>query len=492
MSHEIRTPLNGIIGTMSLLDRSNLSQENLEFLKIIETSSSSLLTLVNDILDHAKIETGKMDLESIRFSLKESIQEITELFNYLATSKGIKMSLDFNQSLPSELMGDPGRLKQILSNLISNALKFTEKGEVKVKVELIEEGNDELITLRFKIKDTGKGIDSHTLAKLFSPFEQGDQSTRRMHGGTGLGLSISKSLVEMMDGEIGVNSTPGEGSEFWFIARFEVPSIPSQTKAALEELSEAHVLCFHRDLASLKYLKNELLNLNCQISETDQLLNLHLNKDPHFILINDTSVNESLPIKHFFQSLYPQADFIYLSNKGFRGESKKAWDESYRGYLTGDINMSILENTFKILGPGNEVDQIITRYSTQNIIHPDLKILICEDNSLNQKLLKKILNSMGYLNLDIEGNGLRGVKLAKEKAYDLILMDIRMPELDGIDATKIIRKDSLNTNTYIIAITGDMMASNKDKCLEAGMNDYLTKPFTKQQLLRFIQQLNLS
>lgn len=491
MSHEIRTPLNGIIGTLSLLERDSLSKENQEFLNIIESSSASLLSLVNDILDHSKIEAGKMDIETIRFSPQKTILEIIELFNYLAKSKSISMTTILDKSLPQELMGDPGRLKQVLSNLLSNALKYTDKGEVKVSVEVLSDDQDNLIPVRFKVKDTGKGIAPHTLSKLFSPFEQGEHSGHHKQSGTGLGLSISKSLVEMMNGEIGVYSTPKEGSEFWFIIRFEKASEIDISNIKVKSLSDTHILCFHQNLSSLKYLKNELQNLSPHVNGTHQQIDLNLDTHPDFIFIHDTSINESIPVKKFFKNLYPNAIFIYLTTKGFRGESKIAWVENYKAYLTGEVNMGIFENTLTALSMTNHLDQIVTKYTTPHFMPKDLRILICEDNHLNQKLLSKILQGLGFYHIDIEDNGLCCLKAAKTKKYDLIFMDIRLPELDGLEATRLIRQDSLNMQTYIVAITGDVMETSKQACLKAGINDYLAKPFTKQQFQKFIQQLEL-
>ncbi len=363
MSHEIRTPMNGIVGMVDILKQTDLTPVQDEYLSIIESSGENLLTIINDILDYSKIEAGGIELEHIPFKLNFELNSVVNMLKIMADKKGLFLKLDIDEMTPDVLVGDPVRLKQIIINLVNNAIKFTEKGGVSISVEPQKLNGKNAVIIQFKISDTGIGISEEGKNRLFQSFSQVDKSTTRKFGGTGLGLAISKSLSEMMGGEIGVESVVGKGSTFWFTASFEMTS---------EE----------------KFL-------------------------------------ESIQ-KNFYQN------------------------------------------------------------DSENSFVKHLYILLAEDNKINQKVASVILNKMGHT-LDIVNNGKEALERFEQNIYDLIFMDIQMPEMDGMEATKLIRefenRENRTKKIPIIAMTANTMEGDREKYLQIGMNDYVSKPFKSEELI---------
>ena len=360
MSHEIRTPLNGIIGIANILKKENLKKKHENLVRIISTSGENLLNIINNILDFSKIESGQIQLENIDFNLRDVVNNITGLLSFNATEKGLDLSVDIDGNIPANLKGDPYRLNQILTNLLNNAIKFTEKGSIRILAELLEADKNR-IKLLFKVIDTGIGISETGVKKLFKEFSQTDRSTARKYGGSGLGLSICRNLVLFMGGEIGVNSSPGVGSEFWFSLMFGIQQKPEKI-----------------------------------------------------------TVNE------------------------------------------------------------------------QHALPENLKILYAEDNVINQQVIQLLLKNSG-IRCDIAPDGVRAVEMYKKNHYDLILMDMQMPGYDGIESTKRIREYEVQNgkgkSSFIVAVTANSMHEDKEKCFSAGMNDFLTKPFNADELMKIIRNV---
>lgn len=386
MSHEIRTPMSGVIGMTRLLLETKLSKRQMEFTKAIEISATALLKIIDDILDFSKIEAGKLQFEKIEFNLRDTVALSVEMLAKRAQAKGIEMTSLVNSELPAFLCGDPGRLRQILTNLICNAVKFTQKGEVAVNVSKESETKKHIVA-RFEIRDTGIGISDDAQRKLFGAFVQADGSTTRKYGGTGLGLAISKQLVKLMGGEINVESKPGEGSTFWFTARFE----------------------------------KHLLSAGKESNGTASLAGMRIPNNEHLTRrIKQASLN--------------------VAKNRVKGKASK------------------------------------------------VRVLVVEDNAINREVALNQLKVLGYLP-DAVFNGEEAVEALKKEKYAVVLMDCQMPEMDGFEATAEIRRLEGNSNhTIIVAMTANAMEGDREKCLAAGMDDYLSKPVKLETLHQKLEQ----
>jgi signal transduction histidine kinase/CheY-like chemotaxis protein len=505
MSHEIRTPLNGILGfSQLLLEEENLNADQRDFVETIHSSGNALLTVINDILDFSKIEAGKMDMEVIDFDLVTVVESVGDFLKQKAAEKGLELHCFVDHHVPTRLRGDPSRLRQILLNLASNAVKFTEQGEVVVEAKLAFE-TKEMVTVRFEVRDTGIGIPEDRLSAIFEKFTQVDGSTTRRYGGTGLGLAISKRLVEMMGGEIGVESELGKGSDFYFVVDLALQKggVSRTPVAEIVNLEGLRALIVDDNARSRRLLEEVLTHWHMRPRAVDgglaalaELERARAEGDPYVLALIDSRMPkmDGFTLAERVKGNPDLADTVLmmLTSGGRSGDGARCRDLGIAAYLVKPVKHADLWQAVMVTVGAKKLEAGAPELVTQHSLRENrrsLRILVAEDSPVNLNLVVRVLEKRGHT-VETATNGREALEALRRNGFDLVLMDVEMPDVDGIEATVVIRAKEKETHKHlqVIAMTAHAMKGDRERCLEAGMDGYVSKPIRVQELIETIDK----